>query len=170
MAGELVKIGAKRGAIALWAQILKILIAKGVPTKVLENLVWDLLTDLVGDAIKEKGKEVRLGNLGQPTVYSRSSFISVPAGAAAFVATLTVPGRFGKTHGLNGLPSVWLFNPHFASVGGYGWQAPDGSNFGYRDFTYEKEVILLPESLRPNKLGLQLAVNVSASIQWQKKR
>jgi len=170
MAGELVKIGAKRGAMVLWTQILKILIAKGVPTKVLENLVWDLITDMISDATKEKGNELKLGNLGSPATYTKTTSIGVPPDAVGFVVNLTAPGRYGKTFGGNGAPDVWLFNPWFASIGGYGWQTTNGANYEYKDFTYAKEVVLTPLPLRPAKLNLYLADSCTANIQWQKRK
>lgn len=168
MAGELVKIGAKSGAIAAWGIILKVLVGKKLPIKILEQILNEILTDILQDLTKDGGGSAPTEYEDIPetaTLYVDHGIVDLLEGAIGVrVEVFPLPAD-GKYFGRNGAPDYYGLNRFESCPGGYMWRhQPWNANSQFVRFDSPGQLCIPPTSIKPKQFivypnpGTQIAV------------
>jgi hypothetical protein len=169
MSGELVKIGASRGALAAWSILIKILVNQKLPIKVLEQLLSDLLGDILQDLTKESSDVVTAYEdiPNSSTVCEQSQAIVMQSQAIGVRLEATIPDGFGKLFGGNGSPPTYAFNSYLNCPGGFTWQhIPWDSVSHFERINFPRQLALFPSTIKP--YAINMYINPGASvIVWQ---
>lgn len=124
MAGELVKIGAKSGALAAWGIILRILAGKKLPIKILEQILSEILTDILQDVLSGDAAADTILYEDIPdtsTLYEdHGKMILLEAAIGVRFEVFPLPAD-GKYFGRNGNPDYYGQNRFESCPGGYIW-------------------------------------------------
>jgi len=125
MSGELVRIGAKSGAIAAWGIILRVLAGKKLPLKVIQQILSEILSDIVGDLLTgdEGGIVTEYEDIPDTaTLYEDHAVVTLlPEAIGVRCEVFPLPAD-GKVFGRNGAPDYYGLNRFESSPGGYMWR------------------------------------------------
>jgi hypothetical protein len=153
MAGELVKIGAKSGALAAWGIILRALAGKKLPIKIIEQILSEILSDIVGDLLKggEGGEVTEYEDIPDTaTLYEDHGVVTLPAEAIGVRCEVFPIASDGKYFGRNGVPDYYGLNRFESCPGGYIWRYGDfNANSRFERFDSPGQLCIPPISIKP---------------------
>lgn len=155
MAGELVRIGAKSGAMAAWGVIIRILAGKKLPIKIIEQILSEILTDILQDVTSQGGDEVATAYEDVPdtaTLYTDHGVVTLLEGAIGVRCEVFPLPADGKLFGRNGCPDYYGLNRYENSPGGYMWRhQPWDANSQFLRFDSPGQLCIPPTSIVPKQ-------------------
>lgn len=155
MSGELVKIGAKSGAIAAWSIIIRVLAGKKLPIKIIQQILSEILSDIIGDLLKDGGDEAVTAYEDIPntaTLYQDHGVVTLLPDAIGVRTEIFPLAADGKYFGRNGTPDYYGLNRFESCPGGYMWRhQPWNANSTFIRFDSPGQLCMPPTSIKPSQ-------------------
>lgn len=168
MSGELVRIGAKSGAIAAWGILLRVIAGKKLPLKVIQQILSEILSDIVGDLLEGDSDAAPTQYEDIPdtaTLYEDHGIVVLlPEAIGVRCEVFPLPAD-GKYFGRNGLPDYYGLNRFESSPGGFMWNfGAYNANSGFVRFDSPGQLCIPPVSIKAERFyvypnpGVKIAV------------
>jgi len=164
--GELVRIGAKRGAMAVWGRIVRLLSNTSLPAKVLEQILFDVLGNMIDDVIEGVGQSegqefVDLSRYGYVEGTVR---VAVPSGARGIRWVGGIPDTYGRNFGgSGGVPVFFGDNPRGDRPGALFFTSGDNS-YGLVNVSFQQEIVPFPTAPLPTSVNFVLNIGVRLEL------
>lgn len=171
MAGELDRIGGRRGAIVLFERLIRIVLKRNIPRSIVEKLLWDLLTDMVKEAIKgdKTPAERAVIDLEPEIELAPNLNLSVPKNAVGFRWDIPIDnGVYGRIPGNGICPDNYAYNVFSDTPLWYGFGVLQG-NFGASKMEFSRGLVMFSKLDRqPQRLYIYSRQGVAGKIRFLK--